>query len=118
MVLGNHEFNFPWDIMSGVYDDLRSGDVDVLGANVYYDGSDGTHSAGENAFGTYIVRDVVVNGHSHKVGILGLENSDISRWDLPVNYPGMVFAHPDNPDFDLAQEANRYIERCRRRAAR
>lgn len=110
MVLGNHEFNFPWDIMSGVYDDLRSGDVDVLGANVYYDGSDGTHSAGENAFGTYIVRDVVVNGHSHKVGILGLENSDISRWDLPVNYPGMVFAHPDNPDFDLAQEANRYIE--------
>lgn len=113
MVLGNHEFNFPWSVMSGVYDYLRGCNVAVLAANAYYDGSDGVHGAGENAFGTYIIREIQVNGHPHKIGILGLENTDITRWDLPVNYPGMVFTHADNPAFDESAEANRYIAMMR-----
>ena len=107
--LGNHEFNYPWDIMRRVYEDLEKGGVRVLAANACYDGSDGVHEAGDSAFGTYIIREVMVNGHAHRIGILGLENNDITRWDLPVNYPGIMFVHPDNPTFDQAQEAARYI---------
>ena len=113
LVLGNHEFNFSWDVMCGVYDDLRQNNVAVLAANVYYDGTDNLHEDGENAFDTYIIREVTVNGHTHKVGILGLENTDIPCWDLPANYPGLGFSHPDNPDFDLGKEAGRYISLMR-----
>ena len=113
MVLGNHEFNYPYTIMRRTYDSLEEGDVNVLAANAYFDGSDGVHQRGENAFGTYIIREVTVNGHTHKVGVLGLENNDITRWDIPVNYPGIMFAHPDNPDYDQAREAARWIARMR-----
>lgn len=113
MVLGNHEFNYPWDTMCRVYDWLEERGVRVLAANACYDGTDGVHQRDENAFGTYIVREVTVNGHSHKVGILGLENNDITRWDIPANYPGIRFAHPDNLDYDQAREAARYIAQMR-----
>ena len=113
MVLGNHEFNYPWATMCRVYDWLEEGGVPVLAANACYDGTDGIHQRGENAFGTYIVREVTVNGHAHKVGVLGLENTDITRWDIPVNYPGIRFAHPDNADYDQAWEATRYIAQMR-----
>ena len=107
--LGNHEFNYPWETMSGIYAWLRDSGVAVLGANVYYDGSDGVHAAGENALDTYLIREVTVGGNVHRIGLLGLENSDISRWDLPAHYPGLVFTHPDHPDYDLGAEAFRYI---------
>ena len=113
MVLGNHEFNYPWATMRRVYDWLEEGGVRVLAANACYDGTDGVHQRGENAFGTCIVREVTVNGHSHKVGVLGLENNDITRWDIPANYPGIRFAHPDDPDHDQAREAARYIAQMR-----
>ena len=111
LVLGNHEFNYSWDLMHGVYEYLEAGGVSVLAANVYYDGTDPVHEAGQNAFGTYIVREVIVNGHPHRIGILGLENNDITRWDLHAHYPGMIFAHPDNSAFDQAEEVRRYIPR-------
>lgn len=113
MTLGNHEFNYPWATMRRVYDWLEAGGVRVLAANACYDGTDGVHQRGENAFGTYFVREVTVNGHSHKVGVLGLENSDITRWDIPVNYPGIQFVHPDNLNYDQALEAARYIAQMR-----
>ena len=112
-VLGNHEFTYPWTTMRRVYDWLEANGVRVLAANACYDGTDGVHQRGENAFGTYIVRDVTVNGHTHKVGVLGLENNDISRWDIPSNYPGIMFSHPDNPNFDQSREAARYIAQMR-----
>ena len=110
-VLGNHEFDFPWEHMSRVYEDLQKNDVAVLAANVYYDGSDGVHDAGENVFGTFVIREVTVNGHQHKIGILGLENTDVERGNSDGNYPGMIFSHPDNPDYDLGKEADHYISR-------
>ncbi|MBR2822282.1 MAG: bifunctional metallophosphatase/5'-nucleotidase [Clostridia bacterium] len=113
LVLGNHEFNYPWATMRRVYDWLEENGVRVLAANACYDGTDGVHQRGENAFGTYIVREITVNGHPHKVGVLGLENTDITRWDIPDNYPGILFAHPDNPNYDLSLEAARYISRMR-----
>ncbi len=112
-VLGNHEFDYPFEKMRAAYDYLWEKGIDVLAANAYWDGSDGTHEAADNAFGTYIVREVTVMGHPHKVGIVGFDNTDISRWDLPQNYPGIVFAHPDNPDYDMAKEVNRYLSEMR-----
>ena len=113
LILGNHEFNYPWSVMRRVYDSLEAKGVPVLAANAYYDGTDGIHQKGENAFGTYIIRHVTVNGHDHRIGILGLENTDIPRWDLPANYPGIQFFHPDSPDCDLARETGHYIEQMR-----
>ncbi|MCR5060611.1 MAG: hypothetical protein K6A80_06220 [Saccharofermentans sp.] len=95
--------------MSGIYNDLEDNGVSVLAANVYYDGSTDGHQAGENILTPYLIKTVVVNGHEHRIGILGLENTDISRWDVAANYPGMVFAYPDNDGYQISYEANRYI---------
>lgn len=40
-----------------------------------------------------------------------MENSDITRWDLPVNYPGLMFAHPGNDSISMSYEAQLYIPR-------
>ena len=109
LVLGNHEFNYSWEKICSITDDLRKGNVAVLAANAYWDGSDRIHTAGENAFGTRIIREISVNGHLHKVGVLGLENTEITRWDSPEKYPGIIFTSPDNPAYDMAREVNRYL---------
>lgn len=108
-VLGNHEFNYSWDTMSAAYRYLEENGVPVLAANIVYDGTDGIHEAGENAFRPYVTRTITVGGHEHKIGILGLENTDITRWDVPSNYPGLLFSHPGNPNHSLPYEAGLYI---------
>ena len=113
LVLGNHEFNFPWKTMKETYNWLEKENVPVLAANIYYDGSVDGQVRGENAFHTYIVKNVTVNGHEHKIGILGLENPEITRWDQPSNYPGLIFASPDNPEHNMAKEVMHYIPQMR-----
>ena len=108
-VLGNHEFNYPWSTMSGIYAYLETRGVPIITANLYYDGSDGVHERGENVFTPYLIKTVTVNGNTHKIGVLGFENTDCTRWDVPDNYPGIVFAHPDNTQMSMAWEAQRYI---------
>ena len=108
-VLGNHEFNYPWEVMSETYRWLEEGGVPVLAANICYDGTLEGTEAGQNAFTPYIIRTVTVNGHEHKIGILGLENCDITRWDLPYNYPGLQFVHPGNDSFSMAEEAKLFL---------
>ena len=108
-VLGNHEFNFPWELMQGVYRWLEENGVPVLAANVCHDGTQPGTEAGQNAFTPYVIRTVTVNGHEHKIGILGLENADITRWDLPEHYPGLQFVHPGNDSFSMAEEAALYL---------
>ena len=112
-VLGNHEFNFDWNLMSETYRYLEENGVSVLAANVVWDGTDGIHEAGTNAFTPYIVRNVKVGEHEHKIGILGLENTDISLWDMPAKFPGLMFAHPGNSTHSISQEAKRYVEEMR-----
>ena len=107
--LGNHEFNYSWDTMQKTYNWLENNGVPVISCNICYDGTDNKHSAGENVFTPYITKTIKINGNDHKIGILGIENCDVPRWDLPVNYPGLVFVHPDNTDYSLAKEAERYI---------
>ena len=108
-VLGNHEFNYPWTTMRGIYDYLAERGVPVITANLYYDGSDGVHARGENVFTPYLIKSFELEGETHKIGVLGFENTDCTRWDVPDNYPGMVFAHPDNTERSMAWEAQRYI---------
>ena len=108
-VLGNHEFNYPWTTMSGIYAYLATRGVPVITANLYYDGTDGVHEPGENVFTPYLVKTVDVLGTEHKIGVLGFENTDCTRWDVPDNYPGILFSHPDNPERSIAWEAQRYI---------
>ena len=112
-VLGNHEFNYDWELMSSVYRYLGENGVPVLAANAVLDGTDGLHQAGENAFTPYVIRTIEVNGHAHQIGILGLENCDITRWDLPSHYPGIVFAHPGNDEWSMAAEAAPFLAALR-----
>ena len=112
-VLGNHEFNYEWRGMNAVYDWLEDSGVPVLAANVYYDGSDGIHVAGENAFTPYVIKTIAVNGHDHRIGILGIENTDITRWDLPINYPGLQFVFPGNDKWLLSAEVRQYLDRMK-----
>lgn len=112
-VLGNHEFNYPWEVMSADYRWLEENGVPVLAANICYDGSlEGTEPGGQ-VFKPYVTQTIQVNGHAHKIGILGLENCDITRWDLSVNYPGLQFVHPGNESFSMAEEALLYLPRMK-----
>ena len=112
-VLGNHEFNFDWATMNKVYRWLEGNGIPVLAANVTYDGTDGRHEAGENAFTPYVVKMINVNGHPHRIGILGLENTDIPRMDLAVNFPGLSFQHPGNENSSIAEEVRLYLPRMK-----
>lgn len=108
-VLGNHEFNYPWEVMRENYRWLEENGVPVLAANICRDGTEAGTDAGDSAFTPYIIREVTVNGHAHKIGILGLENCDIARWDLPDNYPGLQFVHPGNADYSMTEEINLFL---------
>ena len=112
-VLGNHEFNFDWDVMSSAYRYLEENGIAVLAANIFRDGRDEEHEAGSNAFTPWITKTITVNGHGHKIGILGLENTDISRWDLPSRYPGLRFNHPENTTCSIVVEAEPCLARMR-----
>ena len=112
-VLGNHEFNYNWNAMSRVYQYLEDNGIPVLAGNVVYDGTDPAHAAGENVFTPYIIKEIPVGGHMHKIGILGLENTDITRWDLPSNYPGLQFVHPENENWQISYEAELYLPRMK-----
>lgn len=108
-ILGNHEFNYDWNNMSNIYRSLEKNGIPVLAANVCYDGTDGDHAAGENAFTPYITKTITVAGHAHKIGILGFENTDIPLWDTPAHYPGLQFAHPGNDELQISKEAAPYL---------
>lgn len=112
-VLGNHEFNYDWKPMRNIYTWIEKQGIPVLAANVVYDGSGPDHKQGENAFTPYIIKTIAVGGREHKIGILGLENTDIERWDLPVNYPELQFVHPGNEEFSIAREAEPYLAEMR-----
>lgn len=85
--------------------ELAKRKIAVLAANVYYDGTDGKHEAGENVFEPYIVKSISVNGHAHKIGILSL----ICRGSDDPEIFGLLFSHPDNEDGSIASEAALYL---------
>ena len=112
-VPGNHEFNYPWDLMRETYMWLEENGIPVLAANICGDGTEAGMNAGDSVFTPYIIREITVNGHTHKIGILGLENCDIPRWDLPDNYPGLRFVHPGNSDFSMTEEVNLFLPKMK-----
>ena len=116
-MLGNHEFNYSWKVMSDVRSYLQSRNVSTLCANLYYDGTDGVHARGENVFTPYAFKTFTVNGKAFKVAIIGFENTDCPRWDVADNYPGIVFTHPDNPTGSMAWEAERYLAQVKAEGA-
>lgn len=122
-VLGNHEFNYPWETMQGMYADLSAAaddngtSVPVLAANLYW--RDGEHE-GENAFTPYTIKTFDVNGQTFKVGIIGFENTDCDQFDVPANFGvnsdgtgGVTLTPPGNETRDMAVEAAKYVETLR-----
>lgn len=79
--------------------------VNIPAANVYYDGTDGEHEAGENVTVPYVTRDVYVDSRAHTIGILTLT----FRAEKREGEDGLLFTHPYNPDGSMAWEAARYI---------
>ncbi len=70
MVLGNHEFNFGVDLVDKI---VEEAEFPILGANVKYAES-----------GDYLTEPyVIIEVEGVKVGILGLTNPNIPRWDGP-----------------------------------
>ena len=102
-VLGNHEFNYSWDTMQDARAYLEAQGVSTICANLYYE------ATGENVFTPYIIRNIKVGSVNFRVGILGLESTDCTRWDIPDNYPGIIFHHPDNPECSIAWEVSHYV---------
>lgn len=116
-VLGNHEFNYSWSLMTDVRSYLASRGISSITANLYYDGTDGVHARGENVFTPYIFKTFKIGGKDYKVAIIGFENTDCPRWDVSANYPGIVFTHPDNTTGSMAWEAERYLKQVKAQGA-
>ena len=113
--IGNHEFNYAWDLMEEVRaylaDETKGNKVESLCANLYYEAS------GENVFTPYMFKEFSLNGKTYKIAIIGFENTDCPRWDVPDNYPGIVFAHPDNTTGSIAWEAEKYVAEVKAQGA-
>ena len=111
--IGNHEFNYAWDVMEEVREYLADPEegnvVESLCANLYWDGTDGIHEAGTNVFTPYIFQEYTFGEETYKIAIIGFENTDCPRWDVPDNYPGIVFTHPENTTSSIAWEAQKYV---------
>ena len=86
---------------------LEGKEIPILAANLYYDGTDGNHEAGENVLTPYVIRTVKVNGHDHRIGVLALWSGEI-----PGSL-GLLAAHPDNTEATLSGEAARYLPKMR-----
>lgn len=114
--LGNHEFNYAWNTMADIYAYLETEEegmtsLPTVCANLYYDGSDGVHAAGENVMTPYITKTLKDSaGNDVKVAILCFVTPDCTRWDVPDNYPGMRFSHPDNPALSIRWEAEKWLK--------
>ena len=106
--LGNHEFNYAWNTMADIYDYLETEEegmtaLPTVCANLYYE--DGT-----NVMTPYITTTVKDSaGKEIKVAILAFVTPDCTRWDVPDNYPGMRFSHPDNPALSIRWEAEKWL---------
>ncbi len=104
-ILGNHEFNYAWDTMEDIYAYLENEGVDVVCANLYY------KETGERVFNPYHLSTITLaDGTEYTVGVIGLENTDCTRWDVEDNYPGMVFGDPSTGNdvaLDLATEVKK-----------
>ena len=87
--------------------ELAENEVPILAANIYYDGTDGIHMIGESIFTPYTVITIDVDGHPHRIGILGLFNTH----EEPSE--GMLFRHPDNSNKTLAGEAAFWLPKMR-----
>ena len=106
---GNHEFNYAWDTMADIYAYLES-DVEGLKslpavcANLYYED-------GSNVLTPYVIKNLKDSaGNDVKVAILCFVTPDCTRWDVPDNYPGMRFSHPDNPALSIRWEAEKWVK--------
>ena len=106
--LGNHEFNYAWDTMADIYDYLQTEEegksaLPTVCANLYYE--DGT-----NVMTPYITKTVKDSKDNDvKIAILAFVTPDCTRWDVPDNYPGMRFSHPDNPALSIRWEAEKWL---------
>ena len=113
--IGNHEFNYAWDLMEEVRaylaDETKGNKVESLCANLYWE------ATGENVFTPYIFREFTLAGEAYKVAIIGFENTDCPRWDIPDNYPGIVFTHPENTTGAMAWEAQKYVAEVKEQGA-
>lgn len=126
-VLGNHEFNYPWETTQAMYAQLSAADdgngssVPVLAANLYWRDGD---NQDKNAFTPYTTKTFEVNGQAFKVGIIGFENTDCDQFDVPANFGvnsdgtgGVTLTPPGNPTRDMAVEAQKYVTQLRKPAA-
>ena len=77
--LGNHEFNYNTDDMQKCHKYLE-GSAHLVCANIYYPGN------GKRVYKPYMTKNINVDGQNIKIGIIGLTNTDIPRWDNAVNY--------------------------------
>ena len=107
--LGNHEFNYAWDTMADIYAYLETGEeglssLPTVCANLYY-------ADGSNVMTPYITKTLKDSaGNDVKVAILCFVTPDCTRWDVPDNYPGMRFSHPDNPALSIRWEAEKWLK--------
>ncbi|GMG95424.1 5'-nucleotidase C-terminal domain-containing protein [Tepidimicrobium xylanilyticum] len=69
MTLGNHEFNFGLELIHKIVDEAE---FPILGANIRW-------KDGSNFAEPYIIKEVA----GIKIGIIGLTNPNIPRWDGP-----------------------------------
>ncbi|SNX53513.1 5'-nucleotidase C-terminal domain-containing protein [Thermoanaerobacterium sp. RBIITD] len=97
--LGNHEYNYGFDVLNRVIKDMQKENIHVLSANTYKD--DGT-----NFVEPYYIKTITTPQGDVKVGILGLTTKTIPSWEDKAHYAGLNFN-------DLVEEANKWVPKVR-----
>ncbi|SNX53306.1 5'-nucleotidase C-terminal domain-containing protein [Thermoanaerobacterium sp. RBIITD] len=97
--LGNHEYNYGFDVLNRVIKNMQKENIHVLSANTYKD--DGT-----NFVEPYYIKTITTPQGDVKVGILGLTTKTIPSWEDKAHYAGLNFN-------DLVEEANKWVPKVR-----
>lgn len=94
---GNHEFNYTEHDMSATLS-YASENSNLVCANIYYPGN------GERVYQPYAVKHLLVDGDDVSIGVIGIANVDIPKWDRPENYHNWIFHSKENPNGDVCYE--------------
>ena len=96
--LGNHEFNYKYENMKNTYQYLQDQNIPCVCANLYFE------DTGTRVFQPYMLKTINVEGQDVQIAVIGLENTDCPRWDLPQNYQNIIFHSPENTANDSGYE--------------
>lgn len=97
--LGNHEFNYGFDVLNRVLADAAKEKITAISANT-------VKTDGSTFVNPYLIKTLSTPKGDVKVGILGLTTKTVPSWEDKAHYDGLTFN-------DLVDEANKWVPKVK-----